>query len=132
MVFEIFATKHTAEFFMHNGLPARIVNKISEGRPNVVDIIKNRDVGLIVNTPSGKASRADGYQIRRNAVIYGIPIVTTLAAASATVDGSAYDPATFACTGGSDSYYVTIADINAAAATLAPGDTISFKKGIAC
>jgi hypothetical protein len=49
--------------------------------------------------------------------------------ASGTVDGTAYDPATPACTGGSDSYYVTIADINAAAATLAPGDTISFRKG---
>jgi parallel beta-helix repeat protein len=49
--------------------------------------------------------------------------------ASATVDGTAYDPATPACTGGSDSYYVTMADINAAAATLTPGDTVSLRKG---
>ena len=49
--------------------------------------------------------------------------------ASATVDGTGYDPSTPACTGGSDSYFVTIADVNAAAATTAPGDTISFRKG---
>ena len=49
--------------------------------------------------------------------------------ASATVDGTAYDPATPACTGGSDSYFVTIADLNAAAATTAPGDSILFRKG---
>jgi carbamoyl-phosphate synthase large subunit len=85
--FEICATKHTAEFFQSYSLPVRIVNKISEGRPNVVDIIKNREVALIINTPSGKKSRTDGYQIRRNAVVYNIPMVTTLAAAKATVEG---------------------------------------------
>jgi carbamoyl-phosphate synthase large subunit len=85
--FEIFATKHTAEYFQQYELPVSIVNKISEGRPNVVDIIKNRKVSLVINTPSGKMSRADGYHIRRNAVIYNVPIVTTLAAARATVEG---------------------------------------------
>lgn len=85
--FEILATKHTAEFLQKYQLPVREVNKISEGRPNVVDIIKNRQVALIINTPSGKASRADGYHIRRSAVIYNVPIVTTLAAAKATVEG---------------------------------------------
>jgi hypothetical protein len=50
--------------------------------------------------------------------------------ASATVDGTVYNPATLACTGGSDKYFATIADINAAAATLNPGDTISFRKGL--
>jgi carbamoyl-phosphate synthase large subunit len=85
--FEILATKHTAEFFRQYDLPVKEVNKISEGRPNVVDIIKNRQVSLIINTPSGKRSRADGYQIRRNAVIYSVPIVTTLAAAKATIEG---------------------------------------------
>ena len=87
MGFEILATRHTAEFFQKHQLPVREVNKIDEGRPNVVDIIKNRQVALIINTPSGKASRADGYHIRRSAVIYNVPIVTTLAAARATVEG---------------------------------------------
>lgn len=85
--FEIYATKHTAEFFNSNGLKAKEVLKIAEGRPNVVDIITNKQVNFIINTPSGAKSRKDGYQIRRNAVMYGIPIVTTLAAAKASVQG---------------------------------------------
>ena len=84
--FEIVATKHTAEFFKANDLPVREVLKISEGRPNVVDIIKNREIGLVINTPSGKKSRADGYYIRRSAVINNVPIVTTIAAARATIE----------------------------------------------
>jgi carbamoyl-phosphate synthase large subunit len=85
--FSIVATKHTAEFLREYELNVNEVNKISEGRPNVVDIIKNRQVTLVINTPSGKTSRADGYHIRRSAVIYNVPIVTTLAAARATVEG---------------------------------------------
>lgn len=85
--FEIYATKHTAEFFNSNGLKTKEVLKIAEGRPNVVDIITNKQVNFIINTPSGAKSRKDGYQIRRNAVMYGIPIVTTLAAAKASVQG---------------------------------------------
>ncbi len=76
--FNIIATKHTAEFLREYELNVQEINKISEGRPNVVDVIKNRQVCLVINTPSGKTSRADGYQIRRNAVIYNVPIVTTL------------------------------------------------------
>jgi carbamoyl-phosphate synthase large subunit len=85
--FKIIATKDTAEFFQKHELPVQEIHKISEGRPNVVDVIKNREVSLVINTPSGQRSRADGYHIRRNAVIYGIPIVTTLAAARATLEG---------------------------------------------
>ena len=85
--FEIYATKHTAEFFNENGIAAKEVLKIAEGRPNVVDIIANKQVTFIINTPSGAKSRQDGYHIRRNAVMYGVPIVTTLAAAKATVQG---------------------------------------------
>ena len=85
--FNIIATRHTAEFLREYELNVLEVNKISEGRPNVVDIIKNRQVNLVINTPSGKTSRADGYHIRRSAVIYNVPIVTTLAAPRATVEG---------------------------------------------
>ncbi len=85
--FEIYATKHTAEFFNENGIKAKEVLKIAEGRPNVVDTITNKQVNFIINTPSGAKSRKDGYQIRRNAIMYGIPIVTTLAAAKASVQG---------------------------------------------
>jgi len=85
--FEIYATSHTAEFFRDQNLPIKLVHKIAEGRPNVVDIIKNREVSLVINTPSGKKSRADGYHIRRTSAIYNVPIVTTLAAARATIEG---------------------------------------------
>ncbi|MCL1972676.1 MAG: carbamoyl-phosphate synthase large subunit [Endomicrobia bacterium] len=85
--FEILATKHTAEFFNASGIPAKEVAKIAEGRPNIVDVITNKQVSFIINTPSGAKSRKDGYQIRRNAIMYGIPIVTTLAAAKASVQG---------------------------------------------
>ena len=85
--FEIVATKHTAEYIQEQGLPVSIVNKISEGRPNVIDIIKNKQVNMVINTPSGKTSRADGYHIRRSTVIYNIPLITTLQAARATVEG---------------------------------------------
>ncbi|MFC1501674.1 carbamoyl-phosphate synthase large subunit [Elusimicrobiota bacterium] len=85
--FKIIATKHTAEFLQKHKLAVEEVYKLSEGRPNVVDMIKNKEICLIVNTPSGKRSRADGYHIRRSAVIYNVPIITTLAAAKATVEG---------------------------------------------
>ncbi|MGA2090631.1 MAG: carbamoyl-phosphate synthase large subunit [Endomicrobiales bacterium] len=85
--FEILATQHTAEFLQMHHLPVSKVNKISEGRPNVIDLIKNRTVSLVLNTPSGKASRADGYHIRRSAVMNNIPMVTTLAAGRVTVEG---------------------------------------------
>jgi carbamoyl-phosphate synthase large subunit len=85
--FEIVATRHTAEFLKKHSLPVEEVHKISEGRPNVLDIIKNKQVSLVINTPSGKMSRTDGYAIRRGTVIYNIPLVTTLAAARATLEG---------------------------------------------
>ncbi len=84
--FDILATKHTAEYFIKNQIAAKEVHKIEEGRPNVTDVIKNKDVCLIINTPSGSKSRKDGYQIRRTAVMHGVPILTTLAAAVATVE----------------------------------------------
>ncbi|MBQ2219903.1 MAG: carbamoyl-phosphate synthase large subunit, partial [Elusimicrobia bacterium] len=84
--FSVIATKHTAEFFKENGLDVKEVHKIQEGRPNVVDIISNKEVALIVNTPSGQKSHHDGYSIRRTALMYNVPIVTTLAAARASIE----------------------------------------------
>jgi len=57
-----------------------------EGRPDIVDILKNRQVNLIINTPSGKKSRSHGYTIRRTAIIHNISIITTLSAAIAAVE----------------------------------------------
>ncbi|MBI4369985.1 MAG: carbamoyl-phosphate synthase large subunit [Elusimicrobia bacterium] len=77
--YKIVATKHTARYFRdHAGIDAWEVFKISEGRPHVADVISNRDVALVVNTPSHQAqAKADGYAIRRQALHEGIPLVST-------------------------------------------------------
>ena len=59
--------------------------KTTEGRPNIVDLIINKEVDLIINTPSGKGPRKDGYEIRRAAIEYNVPYITTIPAALATV-----------------------------------------------
>ncbi|MEW6041089.1 MAG: carbamoyl-phosphate synthase large subunit, partial [Elusimicrobiota bacterium] len=71
--YEIIATHNTHLFLEKNSIKTKKVAKLGEGKPNVVDIIKNRDVSLIINTPSGKKSYTDGYMIRRNAYLYNIP-----------------------------------------------------------
>ena len=63
------------------------VCRLSEGRPNVIDLIKNNQVSLIINTPQGTVPRQNENQIRAEAVKHGICIMTTLSAASAAVDG---------------------------------------------
>ena len=65
------------------------VNKIHEGRPHVVDMIKNHDIALVVNTPSGKLERSDDRLIRSNAVSYKVPCITNMAAAAAAVQAIA-------------------------------------------
>ncbi|MDI9646263.1 MAG: carbamoyl-phosphate synthase large subunit [Archaeoglobales archaeon] len=83
--FKILSTKGTAEFLQSNGIKTEVVMKISEGRPNVVDMIINGQVSLIINTPSGRRGRSEGYEIRRTAVDFGVPYITTLAGAYAAV-----------------------------------------------
>lgn len=85
--FRILATRGTAEFLKRNGVEVEIVNKISEGRPNILDEIINGNVHLIINTPEGKRGRGEGYVIRRTAVDFNIPYITTLAGAIAAVKG---------------------------------------------
>jgi carbamoyl-phosphate synthase large subunit len=83
--FQILGTSGTAAYLSAHGLPARTVFKVNEGRPNAVDLIVNGEIDLIINTPLGKASFFDEAALRRAAVTYGIPYVTTLSAASAAV-----------------------------------------------
>ena len=83
----IIATRGTARAISNSGIPAEIVHKIHEGRPHVVDLIKNRQVSLIINTPSGRMERSDDQLIRSSAVSFQVPCITTLAAASATIQG---------------------------------------------
>jgi carbamoyl-phosphate synthase large subunit len=85
--FQIIATAGTAEFFIKHGLPCQKVNKLSEGRPNIVDVISNHEVQLVINTPTGKGrSFSDGFLIRRTATVNNIPVITTLEAAKSVVE----------------------------------------------
>ena len=81
--FEIIATRGTAQAISRMGIPVRAINKIGEGSPHVVDFIRNGEVDMVINTPTGSGARSDGYEIRSAAVKRGIPCVTTLTGASA-------------------------------------------------
>jgi len=89
MGFEILATTGTGEFLGRHRVVNRGINKVSEGRPHVVDAIKNGEIALIINTPSGRRPRADESAIRISAVARGIGLVTTATAAEAVVEGIA-------------------------------------------
>ncbi len=82
----IIATDSTAEYLRRSGLPVVRVNKIFNGSPNILDYVKIGEVKLIINTPTTKQSVKDGYQIRRAAVDYHIPYITTIQAAQAAAD----------------------------------------------
>ena len=83
--FEILATKGTAKTFADARIPVRTVNKVYEGRPHIVDDIKNGQVQLIVNTTEGRLSHKDSYSIRRTALELKVPCYTTASAAIAAV-----------------------------------------------
>lgn len=85
--FDLIATKGTAAYFSSRGLKVESILKVSEGRPHIVDAIKNGKIDLIINTPLGKRSREDEYAIGRTAIKYKIPFITTLSAAEAIVRG---------------------------------------------
>ena len=77
--FKIMATHGTSKFLADHGIPNKAVNKVSVGRPHVVDAIKNAEIQLVINTSIGGQTRRDGYHIRRNALRYKIPYATTTA-----------------------------------------------------
>jgi len=70
----------------NNGIPVQLVFKVGEGRPDIVDQIKNREIHLIINTPSGKKPKADEVAIRSQSAAHNIPCVTTLSGAEAVVN----------------------------------------------
>ncbi|HEY9160072.1 MAG TPA: carbamoyl-phosphate synthase large subunit [Desulfomonilia bacterium] len=84
--FTILATRGTASQLILNGIPASMVNKVSEGRPNIVDHIKNGWVQLIINTSIGRRPSADAINIRQSAIRYNIPYTTTLEASRAIAE----------------------------------------------
>jgi len=87
--FKIKSTENTHRFLADNGIKTEHILKMHEGRPNIVDAIKNKEIQLIINTPSGKLSKHDDSYIRKAAIKYKVPYITTTAAASAAVRGIA-------------------------------------------
>ncbi len=88
--FTLLATKGTAEFYIANGIPCEIVNKIGGGRPDVVDAIMNKEVCLVINTPKAKRNYAEDREtIRKVCLKYKVSHITTLAGALAAVQGIA-------------------------------------------
>ena len=84
--FELMATRGMHEYLTRLGVPAEMVYKVNEGRPNIVDHIVTGDIALLINTPLGKQSQYDDYAMRRAAITYGVPYLTTMSATSAAVD----------------------------------------------
>ena len=87
MGFTIMATRGTSSFLENQGITNKLVNKVSIGRPHVVDAIMNKEIQLIINTPSGGETKRDGYVIRRAAIKFNIPYTTTIAGAIAMCKG---------------------------------------------
>ena len=87
MGFKLVATRGTARFLSEQGLEVRTVNKVLEGRPHIVDEIKNGDVALVFNTTEGAQALADSMSLRRAALIMKVPYYTTVAGARAAVEG---------------------------------------------
>ncbi len=85
--FSIVATSGTARALRKNEIEVESVFKVDEGRPNIVDLIKNGQIQLIINTPTGAKPRADGLSIRLAAIAYDVPVVTTISGAAAMVNG---------------------------------------------
>jgi carbamoyl-phosphate synthase large subunit len=84
--FEILATRGTQSSLAALGVPSELVYKVGEGRPDIVDHIVTGDIALLINTPLGKKSQYDDYAMRRAAITYGVPYLTTMSATSAACD----------------------------------------------
>jgi len=87
MNYHLVATQGTATYLADRGIRVKVVLKASEGRPNVVDDIKNKNIDLIINTPLGRRARSDEFEIGWAATKYRVPVITTLSAAEAIVRG---------------------------------------------
>ncbi len=86
MGYKLIATRGTAKVLRAAGIAVEEVNKLQQGRPNLIDYMKNKQIALIINTPSGKGARTDEGKIRSAAVANGVTCITTLSAAHAAVE----------------------------------------------
>jgi carbamoyl-phosphate synthase large subunit len=87
MGFRIISTGGTRDFLAEHGIEAEAILKVHEGRPNIIDAIKNGEIDLVVNTPAGRLSEYDDSYIRKAAIKYKIPYITTTSAALASANG---------------------------------------------
>ncbi len=87
--FRIRATRGTQKFLADNNIPSDPINKQTEGRPNIVDGIMNKEIQLVINTPAGKESKTDDSYLRKAAIKYRVPYITTIPAALAAAQGIA-------------------------------------------
>ena len=85
--YKIVATPGTADVLRKNDIEVEETAKLGEGRPDVLDLIKNMEIKLIINTPGGKKTKVDEARIRSGAIMHMVPIITTLSGARATVNG---------------------------------------------
>lgn len=85
--FQLVATRGTASFLQEKGVKVRVINKVLEGRPHIVDSIKNGEIAMVINTTQGAQAVADSFSIRRNALMHNVTYFTTVSGARAAVDG---------------------------------------------
>lgn len=85
MGFEVIATRGTAEHLGSKGIEVEVVNKVMEGRPHIVDLIKNKEISFVINTVSGAQAQKDSFSIRQSALQYRVPFTTTITGANAVV-----------------------------------------------
>jgi len=83
--FNLYATAGTAAVLQHGGIEVAVLPRIDQGRPNILDFMKDKKIHLVINTPSGRIPRKDEIKIRSQVVIYSIPYTTTISGAQATV-----------------------------------------------
>jgi carbamoyl-phosphate synthase large subunit len=86
MGFDVIATRGTSEHLRNKGIEVGMVNKVTEGRPHIVDLIKNKEVSFVINTVTGAQAQKDSFSIRESALQYRVPFTTTLSGANAVVN----------------------------------------------
>jgi len=86
MGFDIVATKGTAEFLNNNNIDVTSIFKVNEGRPNILDALKNNDIQMVINTPSSGESRFDDKIIRQESYKLNVPVITTISGARSTIE----------------------------------------------
>ncbi len=85
--FTIMATSGTGEALKNSDIDVVVLPKLLEGRPNILDLMKDGKIALIINTPSGKATKEDEVKIRSHAILHNVPLITTVSGAQASVNG---------------------------------------------